>query len=398
MYANGGGTIGRGDARGVPPLAAGVGERISVQMFVNIKVIRVKTFNALFTTLCSFDTLWQAFHAARRGKRSGSAVAAFEYHLERNLFTLERELRTGTYQPGSYRHFYIHEPKKRKISAAPFRDRVVHHALCMVIEPIFEARFIHTSFACRVGKGTHRALDCAQTYGRRYRYVLQGDIVQFFPSIDHQILRGLLARRIADPQVLALIDRILNSGAGVLESEYTPQWFPGDTLLTPCERARGLPIGNLTSQFWGNVYLHELDTFVTQQLRTGAYVRYADDWLLFSDDKAQLHTWHTAIHDFLRGLRLVLHDRKTQLYPTSTGIPFLGFRLFHQQRRLKRPNVIRFKRRMRGLFAHYAAGDLPLEQLEQSINGWLGHARHGNTYRLRQQLLGDLLVPRRNMQ
>lgn len=355
----------------------------------------MKTYKHLFEQVCSFDNLWLAFHRARKGKRSKAEVAAFEYHLERNLFTLERELREGTYRPGGYRHFYIFEPKKRKISAAPFRDRVVHHALCNVIEPLFDCRFIHNSFACRVGKGTHRALDRAQEYVRRYRYVLQGDIVQFFPSVDHRVLRGLLARRIADPQVMQLVDHILASGAGVLESEYTPQWFPGDDLLTPFERARGLPIGNLTSQFWGNVYLHELDTFVSQDLRTGAYVRYADDTLLFSDDKAQLSAWREAIGSFLVGMRLVLHDRKTQIYPTATGVPFLGFRLYPEHRRLKRPNVIRFKRRMRRLFHRFADGQIPMDRVQASINGWVAHATHGSTYRLREQLLGGLVVPRR---
>lgn len=208
----------------------------------------MKTYKHLFEQVCSFDNLWRAFQQARRGKRSKVSVAAFEYNLERNLFTLERELREGSYRPGGYRHFYIREPKRRKISAAPFRDRVVHHALCNIIEPIFECRFSDASFACRVGKGTHRALDRAQGYARRHRYVLQGDVVQFFPSIDLQVLRGLLARRIADPRTLALIDQILASGSGVLASEYTPQWFPGDDLLTPVERPRGLPIGNQDSR------------------------------------------------------------------------------------------------------------------------------------------------------
>jgi retron-type reverse transcriptase len=355
----------------------------------------VKTYKNLFAQVYQFENLWLAFHRARKGKRSKGAVASFEYQLERNLFTLEHELHDGVYQPSGYRHFYIYEPKKRKISAAPFRDRVVHHALCNVIEPIFERRFIHNSFACRVGKGTHHALDRAQGYARRYRYVLQGDIVQFFPSVDHQVLRGLLARRIADPQVMALIDLILASGAGVLEREYTPQWFPGDDLFTPFERARGLPIGNLTSQFWGNVYMHELDTFVNQELRTGAYVRYADDVLLFSDEKAQLHAWREAIGSFLTRLRLVLHDRKTQIYPTATGIPFLGFRLYLDHRRLKRPNVIRFKRRMRRLFHRFADGEIPMDRVHASINGWVAHAAHGSTYKLREQLLGGLVVPRR---
>lgn len=144
-----------------------------------------------------------------------------------------------------------------------------------------------------------------------------------------------------------------------------------------------------------NHYLHELDTFVNQDLRTGAYLRYADDWLLFSDDKARLHTWREAISSFLVGLRLVLHDRKTQIYPTATGVPFLGFRLYPEHRRLKRPNVIRFKRRMRRLFHRFADGQIPLEHVQASINDWVAHAAHGSTYRLREQLLGGLVVPRR---
>jgi hypothetical protein len=274
---------------------------------------------------------------------------------------------------------------------------VVHHALCNIIEPIWETRFIANSFACRVGKGTHAALDRAQGYARRFRYVLQGDIVQFFPSIDHAILRRLLARRIADRETMVLIDRILESGAGVLESEYTLHYFPGDTLLTPLERLRGLPIGNLASQFWANVYLHELDTFVTQTLRQGAYVRYADDWLLFGNDKATLHAYRQQIAAFLVGLRLVLHERKTQVYPVETGIPFLGFRLYPAYRRLKRPNLVRFKRRMRRLLDDYARGDLPLARLQSSINGWIAHARHGSTYRLRTRLMREI-IPRREEQ
>jgi RNA-directed DNA polymerase len=353
----------------------------------------VKTYKHLYERLCSFDNLWLAFHQARKGKRSKAEVAAFEYNLERNLLDLEHELREGNYRPGGYRHFYIREPKRRKISAAPFRDRVVHHALCNLIMPLFECRFIHNSFACRVGKGTHAALDRAQHYARRFRYVLQGDTVQFFPSIDHSVLHALLARRIADVRVVALIDLILSSGIGVLESEYTPQYFPGDDLLTPLERSRGLPIGNLTSQFFANVYLHELDTFVTQELRWGAYVRYADDVLLFGNDKAELHRSRERISLFLEQLRLVLHERKTQVYPVETGIPFLGFRLFPTYRRLKRPNLVRFKRRMRELLGQFAEGEIPFDRLQSSVSGWVAHAQHGSAYRLRQQLLGDIVIP-----
>ena len=154
----------------------------------------MKTFKNLYPKVYSFENLYTAFRQARRGKRRRVEVAAFEFDMERNLLQLQAELREQTYSPGAYTNFYIYEPKRRLVSAAPFRDRVVHHALCQVIEPIWEARFIHTSFACRVGKGTHQALDQCHAWMRQYRYAFHGDIVKYFPSIDHQILRGLLAR------------------------------------------------------------------------------------------------------------------------------------------------------------------------------------------------------------
>lgn len=183
----------------------------------------MKTYRRLYPRLCSFENLFVAYQRARKGKRGKPSVAHFERWQEENLLRLQEELLNKTYQPGRYTDFYIREPKRRKISAAPFRDRVVHHVLCQVIEPIFEKRFIHDSYGCRLGKGTHRALDRCTYFARRYAYVLKCDIVQFFPSIDHAILRGLLARLIADPDVLGLMDRILKSGAGVLADSTT--WF-----------------------------------------------------------------------------------------------------------------------------------------------------------------------------
>ncbi|MFQ5422235.1 MAG: reverse transcriptase domain-containing protein, partial [Anaerolineae bacterium] len=212
----------------------------------------MKTYRNLYPQICEWDNIYEAYRQARKGKRSRPPAATFELHQESNLIDLQRELEDKTYRPGAYHSFYIHEPKRRLISAAPFRDRVVHHALCNVIEPIFERSFIYDSYANRVGKGTHRALDRAQTYARQYRYLLQCDLRQFFPSIDHAILRDTLARKIADPDVMWLIDRILASGVGVLAEQYDMQWFKGDNLFA-VHRPRGLPIGNLTSQFWANV-------------------------------------------------------------------------------------------------------------------------------------------------
>jgi RNA-directed DNA polymerase len=169
----------------------------------------------LYTQIIAWDNLYRAYQKAAKGKRGKGPAARFEYKLEDNLIQLQQELADRSYQPGPYQSFYIHEPKRRLISAAPFRDRVVHHALCNLIEPIFERSFIDDSYANRVGKGTHRALDRCQEFARRYRYVLTCDLKQYFPSIDHQLLAQILARKIDCPATLWLIDRILASGQGV---------------------------------------------------------------------------------------------------------------------------------------------------------------------------------------
>ena len=231
--------------------------------------------------ITAWDNLWLAYRLAARGKRRTGSAAAFEHQVADRLIALQGELGTKTYRPGAYCHFYIHEPKRRKISAAPFRDRVVHHALCNIIEPVFDARFIAHSYANRAGKGTHRAVDRLQAWTRRYRFVLRADVVQHFPSLDHAILRTKLARLIRDEDVLWLADAILDSGADVLADEYKPVYFPGDDLFAFC-RPRGCPIGNLTSQFWSNVYMNDFDWFVTRELGCAAYLRYVDDIALYA--------------------------------------------------------------------------------------------------------------------
>jgi len=224
----------------------------------------IKPYTNLYPRICTWENLEQAYRRARKGKRGQIPASHFERKLEDNLVELQNDLLRQTYQPGAYHSFYIHEPKRRLISAAPFRDRVAHHALCRVIEPLFERHFIGDSYANRVGKGTHRALDRCQEFARHYPYALQLDIVQFFPSIDHALLRAALARVIADEQTLWLCDVILRSGAGVQPKEYCTIYYPGDDVFAAA-RPRGLPIGNLTSQFWANVYLDAFDHFVRRE-------------------------------------------------------------------------------------------------------------------------------------
>ncbi len=340
----------------------------------------------MYTQVSSWDNLLLAYHKASRGKRGHPNVAAFEYRLEDNLLQLQRELETKTYTPGAYHSFYIHEPKKRLISAAPFRDRVVHHALCNLIEPIFERSFITDSYANRIGKGTHRALDRAQEFARRCRYVLPCDIKQFFPSIDHAILRDMLARKIDDEKVLWLIDQILASGRGVLSEEYSMVYFPGDDLFA-VNRPRGLPIGNLTSQFWANCYLNSFDHFIKRELGCRGYVRYVDDFLLFANDKRVLWEWRAEILTRLAHLRLTLHERAAEPKPVAEGISFLGLRIFPTHRRLKSRNGFAFRRKFKQLFRAWQAGAVAFTRLDACVRGWVNHARYANTWRVRSAVL-----------
>ena len=345
----------------------------------------------MYEQICTWDNLNLAWRKAARGKRGREPAASFEYRLEDNLLRLCEELESKTYHPGPYYSFYIHDPKRRLISAAPFRDRVVHHALCNVIEPMFERRFIVDSYANRVGKGTHRALDRCQAFARRYRYVLQCDVRRFFPSIDHAILRGILGRIIAKTDVMWLVDRILESGVGVLDDEYEMTWFPGDDLLA-ANRPRGLPIGNLTSQFWANCYLNPFDHFVKRELRCKGYLRYVDDALFFADDKATLWAWREAVVARLGRLRLTIHEGQAHSRPVAEGCPFLGFTVFPAGRRLKRRKGIAYARRLKRLLASYTAGDIAQERVSDSVRGWINHARTGDTWGLRQAVLTALPV------
>jgi RNA-directed DNA polymerase len=335
----------------------------------------------LQSQLCGWENLRLAYQNASRGKRGRGATAAFETLLADHLLALQEELQGRFYQPGQYHSFYIHEPKRRLISAAPFRDRVVHHALCNITVPYFEKLFIADSYANRVGKGTHRALNRCQQFARKYKYVLQCDVRQFFPSIDHVIMRKTLSKMLPDKSVLWLVDRILASGRGVLSEEYEMVYFQGDDLLA-ANRPRGLPIGNLTSQWWANCYLNPFDQFVHHELGCRAYLRFVDDFLLFGDSKWQLQKWRLAIIHRMERLRLTLHVENTQPKPVVEGVPFLGFVVFPEHRLLKRRKGIAYQKRLIHL-VHKSTS----EHVRDSIQGWLNYVRYADTFGLRCAVL-----------
>lgn len=374
-----------------PELASGVGAILGATHFQSALHLPSVATLKMYTHLYSWNNLCLAYRNAARGKRGKPPAAGFEYLLEDNLIQLQKELQAKTYQPGAYHSFYIHEPKHRLISAAPFRDRVVHHALCNIIEPRFERSFIHDSYANRVGKGTHRALDRCQQFARQYRYVLQCDLRQFFPSIDHAVLRRILARKIEDNETFWLVDKILKSGQGVLSKEYEMVYFLNDDLFA-ANRPRGLPIGNLTSQFWANCYLNPFDHFIKRELRCKAYLRYVDDFILFADDKETLWGWKTSLEERLTRLRLSIHSG-AHPRPVTEGIPFLGFVIYPHQRQLKRRKGLHYRRKLLTLLKAYNRGEIELKEVESSIQGWINHARYGNTVGLRKAILNQCVLP-----
>lgn len=345
----------------------------------------IGTLSGAYRHVTTWHNLLYAYRKAARGKRGKSSAADFEHSLADNLLQLQDELLTYRYVPGDYVHFMIHDPKHRKISAAPFRDRVVHHALCNIIEPLFERQFIRHSYANRLYKGTHRALDRFQAWAKSYRYVLRVDVVQHFPSIDHAILYDILADTLHDDGTRWLIQQILASGIGVLQDEYDMVYFAGDDLFA-VNRPRGLPIGNLTSQFWSNCYLNPLDWFVLQDLGCSAYLRYVDDFALFSDSKRQLYQWKQAIIDFLTTLRLTIHAESAQVMPTIAGIPWLGFVVYPTHRKIKQRNVVNFTRRFEHNIDLYENGLIPFAELDASVKGWVNHVRYADTWGLRRYI------------
>jgi retron-type reverse transcriptase len=244
--------------------------------------------------------------------------------LETELLQLERELKSGCYRTGRYLAFEVHDPKPRTVSAAPFRDRIVHHALYHVVGPIFERGFIHDSYANRIGKGTHRAVARYERCRDRYRYVLRCDIHRYFPAIDHEILKTDLRRRVSCAPTLWLLDTIID---GSNPQEPVNAYYPGDDLFEPYRRRRGLPIGNLTSQFFANVYLDGLDHFCKEVLRARGYVRYVDDFALFHDEPVVLEDWRDQLAAYLARRRLSLHPEKTWIEPTRHPARYLGFQL-----------------------------------------------------------------------
>lgn len=342
--------------------------------------------NNIYSEITSKENLYRSAYMASKGRRYRDSTADFNFSLEEEIDRLHKELLTKTYRHGKYRLFKIYDPKERNIAAAPFKDRVVHHAVHDVIEPIIDKTFIYDSFACRKDKGTHKAVDRAQGFLRANKFCFHGDIKQYFPSINHRIIKGILRMRIEDKDALWLLDEIIDSAMSL------PVCLQVGEGTAVNDNRIGLPIGNLTSQFFANLYLNELDYFIKFDLRIRYYLRYMDDFLIFSNEKIRLVEVKERIRNFLNvSLELRLHKDKSQIYSASDGIKFLGFRLFSEYRRLASDNVRRFKKQLNRLDCLFVDGKITKAAVRDSLCCWVAHSKYANTAILRRNIFKGLI-------
>ena len=315
----------------------------------------MKRIGNLFSKIAEYDNIELAFRLARKGKRWQDTIKVFEAQLEDNLKKIRTTLIDNTFTTSAYKTFIVYEPKRRVIYKLPFNpDRIVQHALMNIVEPIWESFFIYDSYACRVGKGIHagskRTMDFIRQVGKA-AFCLKMDISKFYPSISHDILFNLIKHKIKCKDTLRLFKDIIYSMDG----------------------GYNVPVGNYTSQWFGNLYMNELDQFVKHKLKGERYIRYCDDFLLFHTDKTYLKECAIAMSSFLK-TELNLKLSKNRIFPVTQGVDFLGYRHFRDYALLRKSSAVRIKRRLRMLPQLFYKGMLNKDQLRSSIastTGWL---------------------------
>jgi len=321
-----------------------------------------------YSNLISIENIFQAWSEFRKGKSKRLNVQIFERNLEDNLFELHEQLETKTYKHGSYQSFYINDPKQRHIHKARVKDRVIHHLLYTFLYQLFDKIFIYDSYSCRLKKGNHKGVKRLEVFTRKVSrdytvdcWALKCDIKKFFASVDHKILLGLLRRKIDDENIMWLLEQIIYS-------------FHSDK-----GKERGMPLGNLTSQVFANIYLNELDRFVKHKLKTQYYIRYADDFLLLSKNKELLYRYVDVLRQFLNNeLKLELHPDKIIFRKLEWGIDFLGYVVL--------PHYILPRTKTRRRIFKKLKEKIDLESFNQSLQSYLGYLKHANSYKLTREL------------
>ena len=346
------------------------------------------TFNNLFEKLISLENLQEAYQKASKHKSGNPEVIEFEKHAPLHLAKLHKELKTKTYTPKPLQKFILRDPKTRTICVSDFRDRIIHHALVNILQPIYEPRFICDSYASRKGKGTLPAIKRLDKFVKRVTkngqtipnarnnnevqgYALKADIKHYFDTVNHEILLSILAQRVKDENVLWLTKVILdhyNSG------------IPG----------KGMPLGNWTSQFFANIYLNELDQFIKHKLKAKQYIRYVDDFVILHQNKTILIKYEQQIKAFLKKLKLELHPDKCKIIPLKRGVSFLGFRTYYHHRLILQRNLRKILNRLKEMLELYKCKSIDAYDIDETLHGWSAYAMQANTYRLRQRLTEDV--------
>lgn len=351
----------------------------------------MKTYNKLYEEIISFENLILAWQKARKGKTKKDYVIKFEEFLFHNLMALHYELKYKSYKPKELVSFVLRDPKTRVISKSDFRDRVVHHAVCNVLEPIFDKTFINDSCANRIGKGNLYGLNRLEKFVKKVSkngltaknifqdtnyvvgYCLKADIKHYFQTVDHEILLNIIKRKITDDKTIWLINLILSNNSSSI-------WGGANA-------PRGMPLGNLTSQFFANIYLNELDYFVKHVLKTKYYLRYVDDFVILHNSKEKLEIWKEKIDRFLKAkLKLELHPQKSRIIPLSRGIDFVGFRNFYYYKLVRKRNIRKMQKRLNSL----KTGEIPYWKLMESYQGWQAYAKWANSFNLRKEILKEI--------
>ena len=332
---------------------------------------------SLYEKIISPKNLFLAYKRARKGKTKKDYVKNFEKNLYENIFKLHEELKNQTYAPLSLKTFILRDPKTRKISKSAFVDRIVHHAIVRTIEPIFEKRFIYDSCANRIGRGNLFTLRRFELFKRKVTnnlqtqaFCLKADIKHYFKEVNHNILIKSIQRNVKDKDVIWLIKRILaNLPEGKIDKE---------------ELYKGMPLGNLTSQFFANIYLHELDYFVKHILKAKYYLRYVDDFVILHGSKEQLKTLKDKIEGFLKKkLKIELHPQKSRIISLSCGVDFVGFRNFYYFRLLRKRNIKSILNKVK----KYKNNKFCDENILESFQGWNAYAKWADSYRLRNDVV-----------
>lgn len=349
----------------------------------------------------SYKNLLKCYYKCREGKRYTINALKFELNFESELLQLQRELQSHTYKPGRSICFVVTKPKAREIFAADFRDRIIHHMLVDYLEPIWEPKFIDQSYACRRGKGAHKAIADLKKYipkvsqsGRRSAYYLQVDIESFFVSLKKDVLFKLIKKHVKNPEILWLTETILFHNP---TSDYVRKCqlslfnlIPDHKSLFKVPAFQGLPIGNLTSQFFANVYLNELDQFVKHKLKAKYYMRYVDDAVFLSEDKEKLKMWKNDLNKFLcEELKLRLHPKKQILQSVDKGINFVGYVVKPEYTLMRRRIVVNLKQRLKFFnqnIEEFKDKEVGLPHILSVVNSYFGQFKHAKTFGLRQKL------------